>query len=440
MNQLILALVALSSVCYADNYSRTLLEQARAGNPVSMRKLSLLLSKGEEGARNARYAFEWMKKAADAGDVPALFLLGGMYENGKNTSKSISHAVEYYIEAAKEDYKPAIEKLDKMKLQHSREWHEYAAENGRYKSMMVLAKAYASGKDSLPKKKDEALRYFKMAYTADAEKTTKTAMKLPLEQASDFLEYLADEKNDKKVIKYLAESYGNGNGVEIDETKSNKYYLLAAEAGDEEAKRIVQAKGLTTLDKTFKLYEKKALSGDIDACMKLASAYWSGKELPQDKEKAMKYYRMAAAKKHQPAIAFLHREDPTFKTQEEEEKEIWRNLGARIREAGFSTGTARLLLVKNGSVTEQEYSSISNEDLLYTLCKMPVFQRVSDNQFFCLVNNDPVCIVVPNHVKVNFAENDTVTGFLVRNGEYPYVNREGQKRVVRKYTLICGVN
>lgn len=244
LNKIVLTLVALSSVCYADAHSRALLDQARGGNPVAMRKLSISLMKGDAGQRNARFAFEWMKKAADAGDVPALFLLGSMYENGKCTPKSISLAVSYYVKAAKEDHKPAIEKLDKMELQHSREWHEYAAKNGRYKSMMMLAKAYAAGKDSLPKKKDEALRYFKMAYEQDAEKTINTVMKLPLEQTVEFLEYLADKKKDRQAMKTLAEAYESGKGVEPDESKSNKYYMMAADAGDEEAKRMVEAKGL----------------------------------------------------------------------------------------------------------------------------------------------------------------------------------------------------
>ena len=244
LNKIVLTLVALSSVCYADAHSRALLDQARGGNPVAMRKLSISLMQGDAGQRNARFAFEWMKKAAGAGDVPALFLLGSMYENGKCTPKSISRAVFYYVKAAKEDHKPAIEKLDKMGLQHSREWHEHAAKNGRYKSMMILAKAYAAGKDSLPKRKDDALRYFKMAYEQEAEKTTKAVMKLPLEQTAEFLEYLAEDKDDRQAMKTLAEAYESGKGVAADEDKSNKYYMMAADAGDEDAKRMVESKGL----------------------------------------------------------------------------------------------------------------------------------------------------------------------------------------------------
>lgn len=441
ISKIALALVAVSSVCYGDAHIRTLLDQARAGNPVAMRKLSISLSQGDGGRRNARFAFEWMTKAADAGDVPAIYLLGNMFETGRCTTKSISRAAEYYVEAAKKGSKPAQERLDKMDLQHSRKWHEYAAEKeGRFKSMMTLAKAYAVGKDQLPKDKKKAQQYFLMAYEKDAAKTTKTVLKLPLEQTADFLDYLATEKADVQVMKHLAEAYGNGDGVSVDEGKSNKYYIMAADAGDENAKRIVDAKGLNSLDKALPAYEERAEKGDVGACMKLAEAYWSGKGLPQDKELALKYYRMAAEKNHGPAIDFLHREDPTFETEDDKADNFWHAVAARIMDADFSPSTAKVLLYKNGCAMERSYNSVPREDYMCAFCSMPVFQKVSHNQFFCLVNNDPICIVVPEHVKVNFAEKDTVTGVLVRDGEFPYVNRAGNRRTVRKYVLVCGAN
>lgn len=278
LNGIVLTLVALTSVCYADANNRALLEQARGGNPVAMRKLSISLMRGDEGKKNAGYAFEWMKKAADAGDVPALFQLGAMYENGKCTPKSISQAVSYYEKAAKKDHQAAVEKLDKISLKHSRQWHEYAAKNGRYKSTMLLAKAYAAGLDSLPKKKDDALRYFRMAYEQDAEKTIKAVMKLPLDQTAAFMEYLAEKKKDRQAMMTLANAYENGKGVEADEDRSNKYYMMAAAAGDDEAKSIVEARGLNKPEPPQDLPEKEGEKSSIASNSSSQEPHQDGKQ------------------------------------------------------------------------------------------------------------------------------------------------------------------
>lgn len=234
-------LFCCASLCFADAHSRALLDQARAGNPVAMRKLSISLSQGDAGNRNIHFAFEWMKKAADAGDVPAMYLLGTMYESGRCTPKSVSQAVTCYTKAADKGNKKAVKRLEAISLRYTHHWFEKEARCGNVKCMLTLAKAYATGKNELPVNKDEAVRYYRMAYAKDAKKTLKNVKKLPLAEALPFWQYLAEQKRDIEALKLLANAYGNGDGVEIDDEKSRMYYSMAAQMGDEESRRITES-------------------------------------------------------------------------------------------------------------------------------------------------------------------------------------------------------
>lgn len=561
---ILLALLGLSSLCYADAHSQALLKDARRGDPVAMRKLALSLNNGDAGNKNVHYAYEWMAKAAQAGDVPAIYYMGTMYENGKGVAKSMEKAAEYYTKAAKKDHKPAIKKLEAMELKFSKDWHEYAAREGSVKSMLMLAKAYAVGEAGIGKDEQRALRYYRQAVEADEAKAMKSIRKAPLKKTLVYWVDRAERNHDVEAMKLLGEAYSEGNDLPKDEEKGLEYFVMASAAGDADATRLIEA---LPLEKTLSVWDKRAQKGDVSACiklglayengkgveadtskaqhyyakavsadkaavvaamskeptaqtrlfwhymadeehdtdamlklatayaqggtlpqdatkskhyynlaasggnaeavkvvrnwpledaeqflkneamggdipaaMKLAEAYWTGNGLPQNRENAKRFYRIAAEHNHGPAIEFLHKHDPAYKTAAEQSAELIRGIGKRIEESGLSSSGAVLLSYHDGIAEEVLYSNLDRVPFENLILRMPVYQKVAQDGFFCLVKNTPICIVVPSYIKVRFAEDDVVAGILVRDGEYTYVNRAGGTRTIRKYRLIWGEN
>lgn len=553
-----------SSLCYANAHSHALLEEAKRGNPASMRKLALSLYNGDAGNKNIRYAYEWMEKAAKAGDVPAIYYMGMMSETGKGAAKNMEKATEYYLQAAKKGNKSAVKKLESMELKYSREWHEYAAREGSVKSMLVLAKAYAVGETGVRKDERQALRYYKQAVETDEAKAMKSIRKAPLKQTLVFWADRAERSHDVEAMKLLGEAYSEGNGLPQDDEKALEYFIMASAAGDDEATRLIEA---LPLEKTFSVWEKRAekgdvaacikvgmayeigrgteadaakaqryyakavsrdkaaaveavsgesvvqtrlfwhymadeehdssamlklaeayaqggslphdaakskhyynqaasggnaeavrvvrnwpladaesflkneaLGGDISAAMKLAEAYWTGRGLPQNKETAKRFYRIAADLNHRPAIDFLHENDPSYKTEEEERAEIIRSIGKLIEKADLTPSDAVLLTYHDGMGEEVLYRNLDRVPFENLILRMPVYQKVAQDGFFCLVRNTPICIVVPSHIDVKISEDDVVRGILVRDGDYTYVNRAGGTRTIYKYRLIWGKN
>lgn len=558
------ALMALSSLCYADAHSQALLSEAKRGNPASMRKLALALYKGDAGQKNIHYAYEWMEKAAAAGDVPAMYHMGVMCENGRGVTKNMEHAADYYTKAAIQGHKGAIKKLESMDLKYSKSWHEHAAAEGAVKSMLLLANAYAAGESGIRQDDRQALSYYQKAVETNETKALKTIKKSSLKYTLVYWTEQAEKKHDVEAMKVLAEAYASGFDVPRDESKSLTYYGMAADAGDADAKKLIDAlppekvlplweeqaenghvpacckagmayengKGTTvdrnkaqhyyargvsrnkaamaetmrkepvpqtrlfwhymadeehdadamlTLatayaeggalppdDQQSKLYynraaiagnaeatqivsswplkdaqaylKNEAFDGNVSAAMKLAEAYWRGQGLPQNKEEAKRFYRIAAELNHRPAIDFLHQHDPSYKTAAEKKAELVRGIEAHILKAGLSTQEATLLTYQNGLAQEVPLSRLSSIPFENLFLRMPVFQKVANDGFFCLVKNTPICIVVPSHIRVRFAEDDVVSGILVRDGEYRYTNRAGEDRIIRKYRLIYGDN
>lgn len=103
----------LSTPQAAAQSNKQLLEEARRGDPVAMRRLGYRLNQGLSLKRDLRSAVGWWKKAAEKGDSRALVYLGDLHLKGEYYAENRKKAVELYREAANMGDEVAIQRLDK---------------------------------------------------------------------------------------------------------------------------------------------------------------------------------------------------------------------------------------------------------------------------------------------------------------------------------------
>ncbi len=96
-----------------------------------------------------------LKAEARAGDAPAQFYLGQMYEVGKQVTKDQAEAVRWYREAAKQDHPGAQSRLGLLydlgkgvtkDANEAARWLRKAAEQGDYIAQLWLSVMYSRGR------------------------------------------------------------------------------------------------------------------------------------------------------------------------------------------------------------------------------------------------------------------------------------------------------
>lgn len=108
-------------------------KKAEQGDVVSQYELGFYYYSGLHGAqKNPSLAFDWTRKAANAGDRSAQFLLGKFYAEGVGVKPSRDTAYKWYLKAANQ---------------------------GHVVAQFSLASAYNTGQEGLPKSETEAFKW-----------------------------------------------------------------------------------------------------------------------------------------------------------------------------------------------------------------------------------------------------------------------------------------
>lgn len=91
-----------------------LLEAARAGDPVAMRKLAAAYEADYADKAAPAEAFRWYKAAAEKGDASGMFSLGQAYRSGRVVKADDKLGVEWIIKSAKAGNRTAMYNLSTM--------------------------------------------------------------------------------------------------------------------------------------------------------------------------------------------------------------------------------------------------------------------------------------------------------------------------------------
>ncbi|MFN3508454.1 MAG: tetratricopeptide repeat protein [Allorhizobium sp.] len=87
------------------------LKSAESGQPVAMREVAKLLRDDAKDSKSKLAAFTWLKKAAEAGDGEAMFLLSQSYAYGLGTRPALDAAQAWMAKAAEAGYPAATQVL-----------------------------------------------------------------------------------------------------------------------------------------------------------------------------------------------------------------------------------------------------------------------------------------------------------------------------------------
>lgn len=86
-------------------------EAAENGQPVAMREVAKLLRSDAKDSKSILAAFNWLKKAAEAGDAEAMFLLSQSYAYGLGTRTALDDAQAWMARAAEAGHPAATQVL-----------------------------------------------------------------------------------------------------------------------------------------------------------------------------------------------------------------------------------------------------------------------------------------------------------------------------------------
>lgn len=222
----------------------------------------------------ALYDFE---TRAVKGDMVAQFCLGYMYKHGKGVAEDDKKALEWYEQAAAQDYPPAQNDLGVM-----------------------FVRIYESAEKN-PKTLETAVRYFEKAANQK---------NLPAQHNLGVIGYkrlkwwtqAASQGYAPSQLK-LGTLYYHGDSVERNYTETVKWFGKAANQ-KEYPHPIAQyslgfcyemGQGLKKdLEAAFRYYEKAATQGHVGGQFKLGLFYMNGWGIDKDLKEAEKWYKMAA--------------------------------------------------------------------------------------------------------------------------------------------------
>jgi TPR repeat protein len=86
-------------------------KSAESGQPVAMREVAKLMRTDAKDSKSILASFDWLKKAAEAGDGEAMFLLSQSYAYGLGTRPALDAAQAWMVRAAEAGYPAAAQVL-----------------------------------------------------------------------------------------------------------------------------------------------------------------------------------------------------------------------------------------------------------------------------------------------------------------------------------------
>lgn len=217
----------------SSSYLVSSLSAAQADTIVRVEALCRLAQDYQTGAgvtKDEKLAFELYEIAAQRGYAPAEYELGRCYEGGKGMDADLFAALRLYKSAGKKGYARAQTKLGDFHMFGKAMWFFHP---------------------------DQAVEWY-----------TKAAL-----------------QGEKNALYYLGDCYEFGTGVVANQSRAFVYYKLAAQRGNEEAKKKV---AVATEEM------KKYISLDTQDLRQLADALSVGENSVEDVEMAKELYRVAA--------------------------------------------------------------------------------------------------------------------------------------------------
>ena len=322
---------------------------ATSEDPDALYQLALMARHGEGTTRDDQSAFVWFKKASDKGHVKAMVNVGYCYANGCGVEKDAATAVAYYQKAAIEnnpialfnlgvcykegygttkDLSKAIELFRKASsMDHSLSYTYLAKcyeEVGSSEELIIdcYENAYAQGSY-------KACYYLSLIYLAKEDHLRQIEWLLKGQNDVDCLRelgilcyegeiaqldyrkafecfYKAAEQGDIVSSYYVALSYFNAQGIEMDEDAGMHYLEIASNGEYKDAMFLLSSK-LEEKDpnKALLLLEKCASKNDAESYYKLGKWYAIGYIVSKDEKKAFAYYTKASNLGHYRAMCNL---------------------------------------------------------------------------------------------------------------------------------------
>lgn len=219
------------------------------GYSESMEEQSKTTGQEAKGSKEVGYASTRLQHrlaAAEKGSLTSQYLVGMMYEEGKEVAQDYTEAVRWYLRAAMQGYTSA---------------------------QCRMADLYEEGK-GVPKDFSKSIRWYKKAAFA----------------------------GDEDAMVTLGLIYENGKGTSKDHTKARAWFLKAAKQGYPRAQvRMAllyeDGKGppqIVSEVETVVWYKEAADQGDDFAQYRLGAIFEEGKGVPPDTQKAKEWYTKAA--------------------------------------------------------------------------------------------------------------------------------------------------
>lgn len=205
------AMAELAWLYHAGNGADTNLQEAfkwlqkaaNAGNANAMHGLAYAFLAGRGVPSDEAKGLEWEKRAAAAGTPEAEYVMGDLYQTGKLVPKNPAQSVALWTKSAEGGYRPAMYKL---------------------------AASYFYG-DGVQKNPSKAFYWYREAADRDDSKV------VPVRYVSD---PGVQEKMRAEAAWNVAVAYHEGIGVVPDKQKSTEYMQRAAQAGNSNAKQVLE--------------------------------------------------------------------------------------------------------------------------------------------------------------------------------------------------------
>lgn len=267
-------------------------------------------------------AFEWLNKAAEEGNLNAMYDLGNMYFYGIGVEKDYEKSFKWYKQAAEDKHIDAEFKLGLMYMSgygieenfyKACWWITKAAKHGESEAQFLLAKLYNDGEIPGGDKKD-AIKWCRKAAEQGNEEAQALLDIICLSDDSDSTQNVEDEfgllkcsaeQGDVDAEFSLGLMYYYGQGFEENNDEAFKWLKMAAEQGKREAQyllAIMYSNGYGTEkdnDEALKWFKKAAEQGEREAQFELGRMYIKyGKGTQEDYKEGFRWTAAAAEQGH----------------------------------------------------------------------------------------------------------------------------------------------
>ncbi|MBR2620637.1 MAG: sel1 repeat family protein, partial [Firmicutes bacterium] len=122
---------------------------ALGGNVLSMRFLAEIFHDHESALYDIEEAAHWYQQAAEAGDVEAMYSIGKMFRSGEGVPQDEQQAVYWLMKAAETDYEEGLSYYNTKYYSPVMRYWERAAEAGHVNAMYMLGQMYGLGLSSM---------------------------------------------------------------------------------------------------------------------------------------------------------------------------------------------------------------------------------------------------------------------------------------------------